>query len=104
MNQSGYKPYDIGVLVQIEPPEEKKSSGGIILTSDVDARNIEAVQKGVLVESGALAFSGVSDAPSVGDTVFFAKYAGQFLYSHQTDNEENYRIMDSHDIRAIRSK
>jgi len=103
-NTSGYNPYDIGVLVRINPPQEKKTSGGIILQANVDAVNIEAVQCGELIATGKLAFSGVEDPPQIGDQVFFAKYSGQFLYSYQTNDEKNYRVMDSHDIRLIRSK
>lgn len=103
-NKSGYKPYNIGVLVRIFPPEERKTKGGIILQSDVEAVSITAVQRGELVEVGALAFADSIDKPEVGDTVFFAKYAGQFLYSTETDDEQTYRVMDDHDIRLIRSK
>lgn len=103
-NNSGYKPFDIGVLVKINPPEEKRTKGGLILTSQVDAVSIEAVQKGELVECGHLAFEGVDNAPKVGDTIFFAKYSGQFLYPHMTDDEENYRVMDYTDIRLIKEK
>lgn len=104
LNTSGWSPYDIGVLIKIEPPVEKKTKGGIILDSKIDAVSIEAVQKGVLVDVCDMAFKGVNDAPQIGDEVFFVKYAGQFLYSHMTDNEQSYRLMDSMDIRAKRSK
>ena len=108
-NTSGFHPYDVGVLVRIQPPEEAKTSGGIILPSSMDAVSIEAVQEGVVVEMADIAFtnrdgSKKDDAPKVGDSVLFIKYSGQFLYSHQTDDEQNYRIMDDHDIRLIRSR
>jgi co-chaperonin GroES (HSP10) len=102
-NTSGWKPYDIGVLVKILPPEEKKTSGGIILGAEIDAVSIEAVQNGVLVDAGELATAD-GDAPQVGEQVLFAKYSGQFLYSHMTDDEGTYRLMDCTDIRAKRSK
>lgn len=100
-NTSGFKPFDIGVLVEILPPEEKTTKGGIILTSQTDAISIEAVQRGILVDKAKNAFNGVEDAPEIGDTVFFAKYSGQFLYSYMTADEKEYRVMDSHDIRLI---
>nr|ASN63796.1 co-chaperonin GroES [uncultured virus] len=103
-NTSGWKPFDIGVLIQVKEPEEKKTKGGIILQSKVDAISIEAVQKGVLIDASDTAFNGVADAPKIGDEVFFVKYAGQFLYQHVTDDELTYRMMDSTDIRAKRSK
>lgn len=104
LNTSGYKPYDIGVMVKIKPPADKVTKGGIILNSSIDAVSIEAVQKGILVDKTELAFSGIADAPEIGDEVLFVKYAGQFLYPHMTDDEGSYRIMDSTDIRLIRSK
>ena len=104
LNTSGYKPYDIGVIVKINPPEEKTTKGGIILQSKIDAVSIEAVQKGILVDKTDLAFSGIKDAPEIGDEVLFVKYAGQFLYPYMTDDEQHYRTMDSTDIRLIRSK
>lgn len=103
-NTSGYTPFDVGVLVKILPPEEKKTKGGIILQNTVDAVSIEAVQKGTLIEKGRLAFTGIEDAPEIGDEIFFAKYSGQFLYPHMTDDEQTYRVMDDHDIRLTRSK
>lgn len=103
-NTSGWKPFDIGVLIQVKEPEEKKTKGGIILQSKVDAISIEAVQHGVLIDACENAFNGVPDAPKIGDEVFFVKYSGQFLYSHMTDDELSYRMMDSTDIRAKRSK
>ena len=104
LNTSGWKPYDIGVLVKVLPPEEKVTSGGIILQSKIEAVSIEAVQQGVLVDTGGVGFEGIKDAPEMGETVVFAKYSGQFLYSHMTEDEQTYRLMDSLDIRAKRSK
>lgn len=100
LNKSGWVPFDLEVLVKIEPPEELKSKGGIILTSNVDAVSIEAVHKGVIVDKSDMAFKGVEDAPGIGDTVMFAKYAGVFLYPHMTNDEGTYRMMPYHDIRA----
>ena len=103
LNTSGWKPYDIGVLVKIEKPAEKKTAGGIILQSAIDAVSVEAVQNGILVDTGEVGFTGIDDAPSIGETVLFAKYSGQFLYSHMTDDEQEYRLMDYSDVRAKRS-
>jgi len=103
LNTSGWKPYDIGVLVKISKPEDKVTKGGIILQSKVDAVSVEAVQKGILVDVGNMGFTGIDDAPVINEEVFFAKYSGQFLYSHMTDDEGEYRLMDSLDIRAKRS-
>jgi len=104
LNTSGWRPYDIGVLVKIPKPEDKTTKGGIILQSKIDAVSVEAVQRGILVDVGNVGFTGIDDAPEVGEEVFFAKYSGQFLYSHMTDDEGEYRLMDSLDIRAKRSK
>jgi co-chaperonin GroES (HSP10) len=104
LNTSGFKPYDIGVLVRIKPHEEKKTAGGIILHETGNKISIEAQQTGILVEVGSRAFGGLDNPPCVGDTVFFAKYSGQFLYPTETIDKENYRAMDDHDIRLIRSK
>lgn len=101
-NTSGYRPYDIGVLVKIDKPQEKTTKGGIILTSQTEAVSIEASQSGVIVDMGLLAFSGQEDAPRIGDAVFFAKYAGQMIYPTQSDDEDTYRAMDYHDIRLIK--
>ena len=103
-NTSGWKPYDIGVLVKIAKPADKKTKGGIILQSAIDAVSVEAVQNGILVDTGKVGFTGIDDAPELGETVLFAKYSGQFLYSHMTDDEQEYRLMDSLDVRAKRSK
>lgn len=109
MNTSGFKPYDIGILVKIKEPEEKQTKGGIILSSKAEAVSIEASQTGTIVDMGALAFIGddghpYKDSPKVGDQVFFKKYSGQFIYSHQSDDEQNYRAMDCHDVRLIKEQ
>tara|TARA_R110000868_G_scaffold363099_2_gene625346 strand:+ start:338 stop:697 length:360 start_codon:yes stop_codon:yes gene_type:complete len=112
LNTSGWKPYDIGVLVKIEKPEERKTKGGIILHSAIEAVSHEAVNNGVMVDMAGQAFKArdsegnitvPDDAPKIGETVVFAKYSGEFLYSHMTDDEQEYRLMDSPDVRAKRS-
>lgn len=109
MNNSGFKPYDIGVLVQVQAPQEKKTKAGIILDSKIEAVSIEAVQSGKLVDMGGLAFRNsdgtlYADAPKVGDEVFFVKYAGQFISSLQSEDGNTYRAMDCHDIRLIKER
>lgn len=105
VNGSGYRPYDIGVLVKVRLPQERKTSGGIILNSSVEAVSVEASQVGVIVALGELAYKGASeDAPKIGDEVFFVRYAGQMIYPWQSDDESHYRAMDFHDVRLIRSK
>lgn len=98
-NESGFKPFDIGVLVKLEMPEEKVSKGGIILQTETEAPNIYSTQLGVIVELGERAFKGQEDAPKAGDKVFFAKYAGQLLTNLVTKDEQFYRAIDDHDIR-----
>lgn len=104
-NGSGYRPYDIGVLVRVKEPQEKATKGGIILSSSMEAVSIEASQVGTIVAMGKCAYEGAADdAPQIGDEVYFVRYAGQMIYPWQSEDEKHYRAMDFHDIRLIRRR
>lgn len=100
LNKSGWLPYDSAVIIRLIEPQEKKSKGGVLLTSSIDAVSLDAVQKGYLVAMGTRAFEEIEDAPKLGDEVFFIKYSGEFIPKYMSNDDCPYRIMESHDIRG----
>lgn len=102
INGSGFQAFDRGVIVRIEPHKDKQTKGGIILAQNERATNIESMQIGTLAYAGKTAFDGYEEKPQVGDEVFFIKYAGHFIYSYDSLDEQNYRIMTDHDIVAVK--
>ena len=105
MNTSGLTPCEYNVIVKQKQVEEK-STGGIILTDDMQEREKFDETRGTLIAMSPKAFDesiwpeGV-EKPEVGSEVVWSRYAGMF--TEGTDGEE-YRIIKDKDIVAIVEK
>lgn len=97
-NTSGMQPVEYKIL--IEPEEvEQKSAGGIVLAMSVTEKEKMAQVKGKLIAIGGNAFEDWQGRlPQVGDSVWFAKYAGYVIKG--ADGKE-YRLANDKDISAV---
>jgi co-chaperonin GroES (HSP10) len=82
MNTSGLTPLEFFVVVEIEL--ERKSPGGIILTTKTQETDKLATQEGVLVAVSPHAFTYADgwpegSKPEIGQRVLFKRYAGHLL-------------------------
>lgn len=97
------KPTFNHLIVEVCPPEEEKSSGGIIVQA---ARaNIDAVYSdtGVIVDMGPLAFAGEEEnIPKIGDKVIFARYAGVFSAHPNVTGHPGYRVIKDVEVVCVR--
>ena len=106
MNTSGLKPTEYNVLIKPKQAK-KKTSGGLLLPEDVTQKDGFAQTRGVIVAIGPMAFEfedwpkGRDDEkPKIGDTVYFARYAGaSSVYDGEDDNK--YWIIKDRDILGI---
>ena len=97
-NESGIYPKGHRVLIKAEEVEEK-TSGGILLTSEMTKREQLAEIRGRVIELGSTAFSDQKEPfCAVGDRVIFAKYSG-ILYDGKDGNE--YRVINDLDVVAV---
>lgn len=98
MNKSGIEPMEFKVLIAPKKVEEK-TQGGIYLPDQARDKERFAMQEGVLVAVGALAFTEPNwlEKPKVGDTVMFDRYAGGLIKGR--DGEE-YRLINDKEISA----
>lgn len=97
MNKSGIQPVEYKVLIKPEVVEER-TAGGLYLPDQSKDKEKMAQVKGVLVAIGGNAFEDWSGSPKIGDTVYFAKYAG---YVVKGEDGEEYRLANDKDIAAI---
>lgn len=104
-NESGLVPCEYKVLIRPEAIEEtdptlaRARAIGLQLTHDTTERERMAQVKGVLVAAGGNAFQDWHEPiPKVGDTVFYAKYAGMNVLAK--DGTE-LRLAQDKDISAI---
>lgn len=86
----------------VEPEEiETKTASGIILSVNEKAER-KAVEKGKVLAIGDTAFidfkAGVT--PKVGDTIYFAKYAGKEI----KDSDKDYLILNDEDVICVVKK
>ena len=99
-NPSGIRPVEYRILVK--PTEvEERTEGGIIIPPTVRDRDQMAQADGVLMAVGGSAFSdwkAPGDAPSIGDRLTFAKYAGIVLRGQ--DGEE-YRLLEDKEVFGV---
>lgn len=85
--------------IVIEPEDiETKTASGIILAINEKAER-KAVEKGKVVSIGDTAFKDFKAevTPVIGDTIYFAKYAGKEIQ----DNGKNYIILNDEDVICI---
>lgn len=86
----------------VEPEEiETKTASGIILSVNEKAER-KAVEKGKVLAIGDTAFidfkAGVT--PQIGDTIYFAKYAGKEV----KDDDKDYLILNDEDVICVVKK
>ena len=99
-NTSGIQPVEYKVLVLPEQIEEK-TEGGIILPDTTKEKEEWAQIKATLVAVGGNAFKDPDwnePVPQIGDQVYIAKYAGNFIEG--IDGKE-YRLCNDKDIAGI---
>jgi co-chaperonin GroES (HSP10) len=98
-----------GHRVLVKPKElETVSKGGIVIArpGDLEKREKAASQIGVVTQVGPMAWRAFDGSQAdwkpwakEGDTVFFVKYAGKFIYDEQTGEE--FIVLQDEDILAV---
>ena len=105
VNASGIQPVEYKILILPELAEEtdevlrRAKAAGLALVDKTTEREKMAQVKGRLVAAGGNAFEDWSgQVPQLGDTVWFAKYAG---YVVKGDDGQEYRLANDKDISAV---
>lgn len=105
MNTSGLAPVEYKILIvpeDIQETDERIKSAkaaGIVMVDKTTEREAMAQVKGKLVAVGGNAFEDWKGrVPQVGDTIWFAKYAG---YVIKGDDGQDYRLANDKDCSAI---
>lgn len=100
MNTSGMKPLKFRVLIKPIKVEEK-TKGGIYMPDETRDREKFAIQKGVLVDFGELAFTEPDWLlkPQKGQMIMYDRYAGGSLV--KGNDGEEYRLTNDEEICAI---
>jgi chaperonin GroES len=102
MNTSGILPTEYKVLIYPKQVDER-TKGGIIIPDESKDREQFAQMEGTLVARSPLAFTydnwpAGAHAPSAGDRVLFAKFAGAKVTGK--DGKE-YRLVNDKDVAAV---
>jgi len=98
-NESGLRVTGPRVLVR-PPVFDEKTSGGIVLPQLTKDKEERAATTGVLIDATEDAFKCPTMAGvKIGDTVFFARYAGDNVSFLQ--NGVTYRVMNAADIVGV---
>lgn len=100
-NESGLRPMEFNVVVEMDPVEEK-TAGGIFLPASKTERDELATEEGALVALSPHAFTYADwpqgeAPPAVGDRVLIARYAGAI---HKRGGK-TFRILKDKDIVAV---
>lgn len=97
-NPSGLQPCEYKIL--IEPEEvEQKSAGGIIMAPATTDKEKQAQVRGKLIAIGGNAFADwYEPIPKVGDSIWYAKYAGLVV---KGSDGRDYRLANDKDCAAI---
>jgi len=96
INNSGFDPLDLRVLIKLDEIEEF-SEGGILLANKTQKDEQMAQVTGTIIAKGENAFSELSLKPDVGDRVVIGKYVGWLTTG---DDEKDYRIVNDEDVIA----
>ena len=102
-NTSGIQPVEYKVLVLPEKIEEK-TEGGIYMPDSTKEKEEWAQIKATLIAVGGSAFCDPDwkkPIPQIGDQVYIAKYAGNFI---EGKDGKEYRLCSDKDIGAIRKE
>jgi chaperonin GroES len=101
-NKSGIWPVGHRVLVKPFELEEATESGIIVRTAQQKDREQLAQMKGIVVAIGTTAYS---DQPAawckVGDTITFGKFCGLIYKDDETEDHEEYRVINDLDVVAV---
>ena len=101
LNPTGIHPIEFKVLIKVDELKDR-SSGGIFLPEHAIEREQIAHDRGVLVDSSAMAFSDWRGRkPEIGDKILFNKYAGSVIQFRQNGAVQRYRLCNDKDICAI---
>lgn len=97
-NTSGLQPVEYKIL--IEPQDvEQVSDGGIVLAISTTEKEKMAQVRGKLIAVGGNAFEDWAEPkPQVGDSIWYAKYAG---YVIKGDDGKEYRLANDKDCAAV---
>lgn len=101
-NPFGLYPTEFKVLILPDAVEEK-TSGGILIPETTKERREHAQVLGRIVAQSPAAFSyhdwgKAARIPEVGDRVYYAKYAGDFV---KGKDGKQYRVVNDRDISLI---
>jgi len=101
-NNTGIHPVEYKVLIKPDTWDEK-TEGGLYFPDDARERLQYAQDRGVLIDTGGLAFSDWKGrTPTIGDKVIFNKYAGTLIQVRKGNNNSgDYRLCNDKDICAI---
>lgn len=98
INTSGMQPVEFKILIEPEEVEEV-SKGGIVLAVKTTEREAMAQVRGRLIAIGGNAFEDwAGQVPKLGDSIYFAKYAGYVIKG--ADGKE-YRLANDKDVSAV---
>lgn len=100
-NESGLRPMEFNVIVEMDPTEER-TAGGIILPTSKTDRDKLATEEGTLVALSPHAFTYAEwpadeTPPQAGQRVLIARYAGAI---HERAGK-TFRILKDKDIVAV---
>ncbi len=98
-----FKPVGPRIKVEVEPPKESKTAGGIIMVSE--NRTVEDGETGVVVELGHCAYGNFSTPwCNIGDIVLFQRYGGKPREETSPDGSiKYYRILKDIDVIAVKT-
>ena len=104
-NDSGLKPVEFFVVVELDP-RERKTAGGIIIPDTLDERDELATQEGTLVACSPHAFTYAEGwpegtIPQPGQRVLFKKYAGAPHKREVNGAKRTWRLLNDKDVIAI---
>lgn len=108
LNTSGLVPVEYKILIApediVETDERMRSAkaAGIVIAEKTTEREAMAQVKGILIAVGGNAFGDWQGRiPLVGDSVWFAKYAG---FNVKGGDGKDYRLANDKDVAAINEK
>lgn len=104
-NDSGIRPLEFFVVVELDP-QERKTPGGIILPDSTSERDELATQEGTLVAASPHAFTYAEGwpegtVPQPGQRVLFKKYAGALHKREVNGVKRTWRLLNDKDLIAI---
>jgi co-chaperonin GroES (HSP10) len=89
------------IKVQVDPPKETKSAGGIIMTTDIKSEEDQEI--GIVVQLGDYAYGNFKENwCDIGDKVLFQRYAGKPREELGIDGKIKYvRVLKDIDVIGV---